>query len=292
MARRLHDTKYYTMGCKQLYAATGHKSLVCLLGDQSLADVENPLARIKERTLWWQFTIVHTPGKLQLAAYALSRRKTKLSAIIYQLRIHEPEDEEEGVAKDLKDRFEHHFPEPDTSDLTEEETAAAYSLLSSEEISVITWERLYEVANEDPVLVMLMEVVLRGFPQSSDDVDEELKQYHKFRYDLHVGEELVCYKDSIVILAKLRPKVLETIHAAAHQGVSGMISRVEDTVFWPGISTDIIKTRGGCLTWVRDARSQPAGSPVAPPPPSFPFQESTSQTSTFQKKLQLMEDPR
>jgi hypothetical protein len=48
--------------------------------------------------------------------------------------------------------------------------------LSSEEISVITWERLYEVANEDRVLVKLNEVVLRGFPQSSYDVDEELRQ--------------------------------------------------------------------------------------------------------------------
>jgi hypothetical protein len=132
------------MGCKQLYVATNHKSLVCVLGDQSLADVENPrLARIKERILWWQFTIVHTPGKLQLAADALSRRKTKLPATIYQLRIHDPEDEDEEVANNLQNRFEHHFPEPNTSDLTEEETAAAYSLLGSEEISVITWERLY-----------------------------------------------------------------------------------------------------------------------------------------------------
>jgi hypothetical protein len=154
VARGLHDTKYYTMGCNQLYVATHHKSLVCVLGDQSLADVENPrLARIKEKTLWWQFTIVHTPSKLQLAADALSRRKTKLPATIYQLRIYEPNDEEDEVADDLKNRFEHHFPEPDTSDLTEEETAAAYSILNSEEISVITWERLYEVANEDWVLV-------------------------------------------------------------------------------------------------------------------------------------------
>ena len=51
-----------------------------------------------------------------------------------------------------------------------------------------------------------------------------------------------------------------------------MISRVEDTVFWPGICTDIIKTRGGCRTCIRDAPSQPAGSPMAPPSPSFPFQ--------------------
>jgi hypothetical protein len=117
------------------------------------------------------------------------------------------------------------------------------------QISVITWERLYEVANEEPVLVKMMDVVLRGFPQSSYNVEEGLKQYHNFRQDLHVAEELVCYKDRIVIPAKLRPQVLETIHAA-HQGVSGMISRVEDTVLWPGISTNIIKTRGGCLTCV------------------------------------------
>jgi hypothetical protein len=74
----------------------------------------------------------------------------------------------------------------------------------------------------------------------------------------------VCYKDRIIIPAKLRPQVLETIHAA-HQGMSGIISRVEDTVFWPGICTDIIKMRGGCLTCIRDAPSQPAGTPVTPP---------------------------
>jgi hypothetical protein len=86
-----------------------------------------------------------------------------------------------------------------------------------------------------------------------------------------LAEELVCYKDRIVIPVTQRQQVLETIHAA-HQGVSGMISRVEDTVFWPGISTNIIRTRGGCLTCVRDAPSQPAGTPVTPPTPSFPFQ--------------------
>ena len=45
-----------------------------------MADMENPrLARIKERTPWWQFNILHTPGKKQLAADALSRR-SKLPA--------------------------------------------------------------------------------------------------------------------------------------------------------------------------------------------------------------------
>jgi hypothetical protein len=53
VAKGLEDTKYYTLGCNDLYVATDHSSLVNMLGEQSLADIENPrLARIKKRTLW------------------------------------------------------------------------------------------------------------------------------------------------------------------------------------------------------------------------------------------------
>ena len=56
------------MGCKNLYVATDHSALVTVLWDQSMADMENPrIARIKKKTLWWQFKILHTPGKKQLA---------------------------------------------------------------------------------------------------------------------------------------------------------------------------------------------------------------------------------
>ena len=52
VAKGLEDTRYYMLGCKDLYVATDHSSLLCILGNQSLADVQNPrLARIKERTL-------------------------------------------------------------------------------------------------------------------------------------------------------------------------------------------------------------------------------------------------
>ena len=105
------------------------------------------------------------------------------------------------------------------------------------------------MANEDPVLVNLREVVVSGFPQSSYVLVEELKQFYKFRHDLHLAEGLVCYKDRAVIPDKLKPQVLETIHAA-QQAVSGMTCRVDGTLFWQGITTDIIKTRGGCLMCV------------------------------------------
>ena len=86
-----------------------------------------------------------------------------------------------------------------------------------------------------------------------------------------MADGVVCYKDRIVVPVQLRQQILEPIHAA-HQGVTGMLGRVEDTVFWPNITNDILRTRGACLTCARDAPSQPAGTPVAPPVPSFPFQ--------------------
>ena len=51
-----------------------------------------------------------------------------------------------------------------------------------------------------------------------------------------------------------------------------MAGRIDETVFLPGIYPDIVKTRGSCMTCIREAPSQPAGFPVAPPSPHYPFQ--------------------
>ena len=62
VAKGLQDTKYYMIGCKNLFVATDHSAMVTVLGDRSMVDVENPsLASIKEKTLWWQFKILDTP---------------------------------------------------------------------------------------------------------------------------------------------------------------------------------------------------------------------------------------
>ena len=82
---------------------------------------------------------------------------------------------------------------------------------------------------------------------------------------------VLCYRDRIVIPKVLRDQVLAGIYAA-HQGVFGMAGRIYDTVFWPGINLDIVRTRNRCMTCIREALSQPAGFPVAPPSPNYPIQ--------------------
>ena len=69
--------------------------------------------RIKEKTLWWQFKIIHTPGKKQLAADALSRRKSKLPAVLYRVSVTNKYDDAEEIIEDIKIRLVNASTVPD-----------------------------------------------------------------------------------------------------------------------------------------------------------------------------------
>ena len=63
VAWALDNTKFFTLGCKDLVVATDHKPLVKILGDRCLGDIDNMcIFHSKQRTLKWRFQIVHIPG--------------------------------------------------------------------------------------------------------------------------------------------------------------------------------------------------------------------------------------
>ena len=140
----------------------------------------------------------------------------------------------------------------------------------STEPRVITWEALQQECKEDKVLVILLDQIRRGFPDSGYDVDPAIKEFHRFRHGLCVIDGVPCYKTRIVVPNKLRGQILAVLHSA-HQGVSGMTARAEQTVFWPSITRDIVETRASCTECHRIAPSQPAAPPVSPPSPEYPF---------------------
>merc|ERR1712106_404323 len=75
----------------------------------------------------------------------------------------------------------------------------------------------------------------------------------------------------LIIPSKLRTAALGVVHSG-HQGCTGMNNRIEQAVFWPQITIDVLRRRHECISRIRDAPSQPAGTPVAPPSPAYPFQ--------------------
>ena len=79
------------------------------------------------------------------------------------------------------------------------------------------------------------------------------------------------YMDRVVVPVKLRARVIENLHST-HQGTSGMFSRAQTVVFWPGISNDIDEARAKCRTCHRNAPSQAKLPPMEPRIPKSPFE--------------------
>ena len=70
----LQKCKYFLLGCEDLIVATDHKPLLGILNERCLADIENRrLRKLKEKTLSFQFKIVHMPGRKHVGPDAASR---------------------------------------------------------------------------------------------------------------------------------------------------------------------------------------------------------------------------
>ena len=77
--------------------------------------------------------------------------------------------------------------------------------------------------------------------------------------------------ERVVIPPSLRKEVLAHLHGA-HQGVSQMTARAQASIFWPGITSDIARTRNNCGTCDTIAPSQPSLDAATPMVPSYPFE--------------------
>ena len=74
--------------------------------------------------------------------------------------------------------------------------------------------------------ILVKEQVEQGFPESQHNVNEVLKEYHKFRHSLHVVDGIVCDKGRLILPTMLRQEILAATHFE-HQGVTGMNNRIK-----------------------------------------------------------------
>ena len=74
--------------------------------------------------------------------------------------------------------------------------------------------------------------------------------------------------DRVVVPLALRPAIRSLLHAA-HQGVTRMKSRSLESVYWPGITADITKSREDCQACHKMAKSNPTQPPYSPTDPEY-----------------------
>ena len=253
VAWALEHAKMFVLGCNKLLVATDHEPLLGILNDRSLQTITNTrLLNLKQKTLMYNYTILYNPKKWNRAADALSRNPVPTASIhaIY------------GIEKQREK------PLVDYSDHAQDEEIMRIASLHM----MVTDQELETAASEDPTYNTLLSLVIRGFPQLREDLDPKLKTLWNVRHRLSYEKNIVMLDDRILIPSALRPHILNTLHSA-HQGVSSMLGRATQTVYWPGMEADIRNKRYSCKHCNEHAPSQPKEPYCPSPSPQYPFQQ-------------------
>ena len=115
----------------------------------------------------------------------------------------------------------------------------------------------------------------------------ELRHYNRYRYQLSILDGVIMLGQRIVMPNVLRETILSSLHAA-HQGIGAMCKRASDTVFWPGITIDITRTRDQCENCHRIAKSHAMTPPEEIIPPDYPFQKICCDYFTYENSNYLV----
>ena len=218
VAWSLDKARHFVLGCEDLTVATDHKPLLKILGDRHLSDIKNPrLFNLKEKTLPFLFKIIHIPGKQHFTADAVSRYPSG------------EKDPERLVLQDDLHASAVAVEELDTESISaavsvyeDEQSISAVAAASFEQklisdamvtlasLEVVSWDQVREATTSDPIMLMLADTIISGFPEHKQEVPEQLRSYFPHRNNLSTLDGVIMYDDRIIIPPKLRKHVSKT----------------------------------------------------------------------------------
>ena len=151
------------------------------------------------------------------------------------------------------------------------DSTAEIALTDLDEESSLTLSDIREATLNDADLKLLTSTIQTGFSETHHSTDPAIRQYFNVRDDLWLQEDIVMFRNRIVIPKRLRSQILRLLHSA-HQGIDGMRARASDTVYWPGLTSAIKQIRANCMFCNKIAPSQARETLRLIPSPEFPFQ--------------------
>ena len=253
----LFKARHFISGCSKLTVAVDHLPLVGLLSDRSLADIDNPrLLLLKEKTLWFRFSIIHVPGRNHCGPDYMSRNALDKTGTTKEVRL-----------ACISGLAQAGGLECQTSRI--EGCLRNATIASVESLQALTFDRIRQEVMQDRDSQDLISAIIT----TPYDVEFEgkLRPYQKIRHGLHVVDEVPMYGHRVIVPEKLRQAALVSIHGA-HQSVGKMYDRAMQSIYWPGLYRDLEELRESCVECTKAAPSQPNLPPHQPASPDYPFQ--------------------
>ena len=227
----------YILGHHDVTIETDHKPLVPIFNSKAVNDLSIRIQRQRLRTMKYRFITKHVQGKSNYVADLLSRQP-----------VGKPNVEDRKLAEEI-----------------EVYTVSSLSLLPT------TDRRLGEIKRsqtEDTSCSKVIRYMQHGWPAYLSSLDTHIKPYWEVQADLSLIDDLLMYKNRIVIPLSLRADILGRLHCG-HQGVTKCRERARQSVWWPGLSSEIVEMVKSCQTckMFQDKRSEPLQPTMFPDRP-------------------------
>ena len=247
---RLSD---YLVGL-QFHIQTDHKPLVPLFSTKHLEELPLRVQRFRMRMMRFLFTISHVPGKDLKIADTLSRAP---------------------VAD----------PTAEDAFLQQEVTAYVDFVIGHLPATEQRLEEIRACQEADKTCQQIAEFCQAGWPEKSM-LPVEVKPYYSVSAELTVQKGLLLRGSRIVIPPPLRKTLLEKIHSG-HQGITKCRERARQSIWWPGISTQLENLARNCKECLKSQQNRP--QPLSPTPlPALPWQRVGSDLFEWKQSVYLL----
>ena len=110
--------------------------------------------------------------------------------------------------------------------------------INSIPISATKLDIIINKEQQDDVLSQVTKYTINEWP---DEITSDLSSYHLSRHDFSVFDNLLLYKNRVVIPLTLRKEILKRIHGHGHLSITKCRDRSQRSVWWPGISSELSK---------------------------------------------------
>jgi hypothetical protein len=197
---------------KKFKVVTDHKPLVSILKIKPLDELSPRLQRIRMKLMRFSYDIVYLPGKDHHLPDLLSRN---------------PVEEIQSPA------------------MKEELDIGAIEILR---VSDPLLQEVLQAQKSDETCKSLAKYIKEGFPHNTHKLNKEMKVYVTLQNDLTVQDKLILYNNRVIVpmaAIKLREKILRKLHEG-HQGICKMRARARQTVYWTGLSTEVVYQVENC----------------------------------------------
>ena len=236
------------------HCETDHKPLIPLMSTKNLDELPPRIQRFRMRLMRYHFTISHVPGKSLIIADALSRA---------------PLPDMDPQAQDFNAEVEAYLN-------------IVQQNLPASETQLVNIQHQQEA---DEVCQQLVTYCSTSWPNQAE-ISTLIRPYLPVASELSVVHGLLMRGTRIVIPKAMRKGILEKLHEG-HQGIAKTRERARQSVWWPGLSSQIEQMVKTCQTCCK-FQSQGAQPLIPSTLPSLPWQNVAMDIFEWKKSSFLL----